>query len=151
MKPLLAGLLLALLVSCHHDVQSSQTRSPTASPPAQTQGQTQPNQPRQQATDPQSGLPWMAASDLPPQGQQVYALIGKGGPFRYSRDGISFGNREGRLPGQPRSYYREYTVSTPGASTRGTRRIICGGQPVTSRADCYYTADHYQTFRRIRP
>ena len=44
----------------------------------------------------------------------------------------------------------EYTVRTPGVSHRGTRRIVCGGQPKTPGA-CYYTADHYASFRRIVP
>jgi ribonuclease T1 len=53
------------------------------------------------------------------------------------------------LPPHPRGYYREYTVPTPGASTRGARRIVCGGPPRSPDA-CYYTDDHYQSFRRIR-
>ena len=31
------------------------------------------------------------------------------------------------------------------ARNRGVRRIVCGPLP-----ECYYTADHYQTFKRIR-
>ena len=74
----------------------------------------------------------------------------RGGPFRYDRDGIVFGNREGLLPLQTRGYYREYTVPTPGAKTRGARRLVCGGA-VPARPDaCYYSDDHYQSFRRIR-
>lgn len=92
-------------------------------------------------------------SQLPPEGQRVYRLIDHGGPFRYAKDGSTFGNREGRLPRQSRGYYREYTVRTPGESDRGrgARRIICGGQPATSVTDCYYTADHYASFRKIVP
>ncbi len=29
---------------------------------------------------------------------------------------------------EPRGYYREYTVGTPGSRDRGARRIVCGGQ-----------------------
>jgi len=47
----------------------------------------------------------------------------------------------------PRGHYREYTVPTPGVSHRGARRIVCGGQ---QQIDCYYTADHYRSFRKIR-
>src|SRR5262249_4725414 len=88
-------------------------------------------------------------ANLPMEAQQVYMLIAQGGPFRYDRDGVVFGNREQLLPVKPRSYYREYTVHTPGTRNRGARRIICGG-PKTIPDVCYYTDDHYQTFRRIR-
>ena len=37
-----------------------------------------------------------------------------------------FGNFERRLPEKERSYYREYTVPTPGSRNRGARRIIVG-------------------------
>ena len=81
----------------------------------------------------------------------MMALIEKGGPFKYDKDGTVFGNREKILPARQRGYYREYTVKTPGASNRGTRRIVCGGQPVTAPQACYYTADHYASFRKIVP
>ena len=81
---------------------------------------------------------------LPPEAQQTLALIRAGGPFPYHRDGVVFGNREGLLPEQPRGYYREYTVRTPGARDRGPRRIVAG-----KRGELYYTGDHYRTFRRI--
>ncbi len=87
---------------------------------------------------------------LPIQGQETYQLIHRGGPFPYEKDGSVFGNRERALPGQKRGYYREYTVKTPGASNRGARRIVCGGAATTPEV-CYYTADHYDTFRRIAP
>lgn len=96
------------------------------------------------------GLPEIAATALPKEGQKTLTLIAQGGPFPYQRDGVVFGNRERRLPAQARGYYHEYTVPTPGARTRGARRIICGGD-VRSVAECYYSKDHYQTFRRIRP
>ena len=94
-------------------------------------------------------LPAIAAADLPREARQVLVLIRAGGPFRYERDGVVFGNREGLLPKQPRGHYREYTVSTPGAKNRGARRIVCGGAPAAPSA-CWYTADHYQSFARIR-
>lgn len=93
----------------------------------------------------------MTVNELPREGQRVYALIGQGGPFKYSKDGTTFGNREGILPQHGRGYYREYTVKTPGEKDRGARRVICGGQPPTSLNECYYTDDHYASFRRIRP
>ncbi len=93
----------------------------------------------------------VALASLPPQARTTYNLVLQGGPFPYDKDGDIFGNRERQLPAQPRGYYREYTVKTPGASNRGTRRIVCGGQPVTAPQACYYTADHYASFRRIVP
>jgi ribonuclease T1 len=95
-------------------------------------------------------LPDVARATLPREAQETLALIAKGGPFPYQRDGVVFGNREKRLPARARGYYHEYTVPTPGARTRGARRIICGGD-VRDIAECYYTNDHYRTFRRIQP
>lgn len=94
-------------------------------------------------------LPEIAVADLPKEGREVLALIQKGGPFRYDRDGVVFGNYERLLPAQRRGYYHEYTVRTPGAKNRGARRIICGG-PAKSPEACYYTSDHYRSFSRIR-
>jgi len=91
----------------------------------------------------------VALADLPLQGRKTYALILQGGPFPYDKDGTVFGNRERLLPLHKRGYYREYTVKTPGARGRGARRIVCGGAPRTPDA-CYYTGDHYASFREIR-
>ena len=60
------------------------------------------------------GLASVRLSDLPVQAQQTVALIDAGGPFPYAKDGVTFGNRERLLPSQPRGWYREYTVRTPG-------------------------------------
>lgn len=87
----------------------------------------------------------VAVSALPPEAKDTLRLIKLGGPFPYSRDGVVFGNFEKRLPKQRRGYYREYTVKTPGLRSRGARRIVCG-----QSAECYYTDDHYETFKRIR-
>lgn len=84
-------------------------------------------------------------SDLPAEARNTYQLIKQGGPYPYPRDGVVFSNYEKQLPKKPRGYYHEYTVKTPGARNRGARRIVCG--EVT---ECYYTADHYQSFQRIR-
>lgn len=92
----------------------------------------------------------IAVAELPQQGVQMYQLIHQGGPFAHEKDGTVFGNRERLLPAQKRGYYHEYTVKTPGARNRGARRIVCGGQPKTPDI-CYYTADHYASFRKIVP
>ncbi len=93
----------------------------------------------------------IARADLPPEGQETLTLIAQSGPFPHKRDGIEFRNFEKRLPLKPRAYYREYTVRTPGVRHRGARRIVCGGQPPTRPEACWYTADHYQSFRKITP
>lgn len=102
--------------------------------------------------------------ELPAEARQTLQLIQRGGPYPYERDGTTFGNYEKLLPAAPRGHYREYTVSTPGLSHRGARRIVvaCERQRPAAMAagmlqlaHCrdggvfYYTADHYRSFRRI--
>ena len=94
-------------------------------------------------------LPALARADLPKEARTVLAAIRAGGPFRYDRDGVVFGNFEKLLPARARGYYHEYTVPTPGTTSRGARRIVCGGARTAPDA-CYYSDDHYQSFRRIR-
>jgi len=127
--------------------------------------------------DIKEGLPVVSLSELPADARETMRVIKQGGPFPYDRDGVVFKNYERLLPVQTRgctsdtlltksaacgrkceagapapkgstppcrARYREYTVKTPGAGSRGTRRIVCGPLP-----ECYYTADHYQTFKRI--
>ena len=94
-------------------------------------------------------FPIVLEADLPKEARTTLALIAKGGPFPYSKDGVTFSNRERALTKQPRGYYREYTVRTPGAKNRGARRIVCG-TPKSSAFECYYTDDHYATFRKIK-
>ena len=94
-------------------------------------------------------LPGVPVAELPREAQTTYQLIRKGGPFPYEKDGVVFGNRERILPRQARGHYREYTVKTPGARDRGARRIVCGGEIPVNPVACYYTADHYASFRVI--
>jgi ribonuclease T1 len=91
----------------------------------------------------------VALAALPAEARQVQQLIHAGGPFAYNKDGSVFGNRERLLPSERRGYYREYTVRTPGARDRGARRIVCGGERATAPEACYYTDNHYASFRRI--
>lgn len=102
--------------------------------------------PASEGTDPASGLPVVRLADLPPEAARTVELIDAGGPFpELEHDGGTFGNREELLPDQPDGYYREYTVPTPGAETRGARRIVAGRD-----GELYWTADHYSSFARIR-
>lgn len=96
-------------------------------------------------TDAESGLRWIAVSELPVQGQEILVAIDRGGPFVREKDGTTFGNYEGVLPSRQRGYYREYTVPTPGISHAGARRIVTG-----DRGEFYWTEDHYESFERIR-
>lgn len=89
-------------------------------------------------------LPTIGVSRLPPEARETLVLIRAGGPFPYAKDGSVFGNRERLLPQQPRGYYREYTVRTPGRRDRGARRIVTGGG-----REHFWTPDHYQSFYRI--
>lgn len=76
---------------------------------------------------------------------EVIEAIDAGGPFRYSKDGSTWQNRERRLPKQRPGHYREYTVETPGSDDRGARRIIAGAQH-----ELYYTNNHYSSFTQVR-
>ena len=92
----------------------------------------------------------VALAQMPAEAQNTERLIRAGGPFPYPRkDGVVFGNRERILAKKPRGYYREYTVKTPGSRDRGAKRIVCGGRQPTEPEACFYTDDHYASFRRI--
>jgi ribonuclease T1 len=99
----------------------------------------------QHAATIQRSVPTINLSELPKEARQTVALIKKGGPFPYKRDGIVFGNFEKRLPLHERNYYKEFTVQTPGSRDRGERRVILG-----KAGELYYTDDHYKTFRLVR-
>ena len=93
-------------------------------------------------------------ADLPKEARSTHALILKGGPYPYPKDGTTFGNFENNLPKQKRGYYREFTVPTPGAKSRGARRIVCGAESrdwnKNAPAACWYTGDHYKSFQKIK-
>ncbi|MFF8603440.1 ribonuclease domain-containing protein [Streptomyces sp. NPDC015232] len=150
---LLAGLALLLaaltaLAGCSggsDGAPGGRTATATA-PPART-----PASPIRTATGrapaslaPSSGLPTVREAELPAEARRTLALIRKGGPFPYAKDGAVFSNFERVLPRHPRGYYHEYTVPTPGERDRGARRIVTGRQGET-----YYTDDHYQSFREV--
>ena len=117
--------------------------NPTAVPPAAAPA-TAP------AAAPATGVPGVAdcpLRTLPPEAGATVRRNHSGGPFPHPRsDGTVFGNREGHLPPRARGYYREYTVITPGARNRSTKRIVTGGGPVTDPPQYFYTGDHYDSF-----
>jgi ribonuclease T1 len=115
------------------------TDRPTAAPPASQRS------PSTGSRD-GAGLPLVDLARLPVEAQRTVALIDRGGPFPYAKDGTVFGNRERLLPVQRSGYYREYTVPTPGSEDRGARRVIAGD----AGRQLFYTADHYVSFVRIR-
>lgn len=131
---LLAVALVAMVLWTQRSVPESSGHDTVATQPAPTAAQTG------------THAPWPAF--LPPEARPVLQRIASGTSHPHRQDGTVFQNREGRLPSQPRGYYREYTVETPGLNHRGARRIVTGGQPP---AVYYYTDDHYGSFRRFDP
>lgn len=114
------------------------TPEPAAAPAApETDAQPTPSRTQSNGT---LNLPAVEREQL----EATLALIERNGPFPSDKDGSVFSNREKRLPIEERGYYREYTVPTPGASTRGARRVVRG-----RRGELWYTRDHYETFTRI--
>ena len=101
------------------------------------------------AEAPAASVGQVALAELPPEARTTDRLIRSGGPFPNGKDGVVFGNRERLLPRHARGYYREYTVRTPGSRDRGARRIVCGGLQPREPEACFYTEDHYASFRRI--
>ena len=87
------------------------------------------------------GMPVVAMDELPREAVTTINLIWQNGPFPYNQDDSTFQNREGYLPNEPRGYYREFTVVTPGLNHRGARRIVEGEE-----GELYYTDDRYDSF-----
>jgi len=142
------------LGACGKDEPRSGGQEPVASTsaapvsPAEAVREAQVRQPDATGERKRDGLATVQIAQLPRQAVATLRLIETGGPFPYEKDGVVFGNRERLLPRHPRGYYHEYTVPTPRARDRGARRIVCGG-PKKQVDDCYYTDDHYATFKRI--
>ncbi|MDE2225893.1 MAG: ribonuclease [Xanthomonadaceae bacterium] len=136
-KTLLPLLVLALVVGYLYTQRHATVARPATSPPIAAP-----------ADQPESNT--ASSAQLPaflaPEARHTLALIASGGPFPYRQDGVVFGNYEHLLPAEPRGYYHEYTVETPGAHDRGARRIITGGNPPVAY---YYTGDHYRSFREF--
>ncbi|MEV4942729.1 ribonuclease domain-containing protein [Streptomyces zaomyceticus] len=134
LRVLLALVLCVLLAGCS---SAGGGTTPTATATGQSTGD---------ATAPTgtSGLPTVRAADLPPEARRTLALIARGGPYPYARDGAVFSNFERILPRKERGHYREYTVKTPGERDRGARRIVTG-----RNGEIYWTDDHYESFREV--
>lgn len=94
--------------------------------------------------EPTTDLGTMAVEQLPAEGIETLELIASDGPFPYDKDGSTFNNREGILPQQPKGFYAEFTVITPGEDDRGARRIVAGDD-----GSRFYTSDHYSSFREV--
>lgn len=93
------------------------------------------------AYDMDGRLAFQGRMDLEPE----LARIERGESDPHRNDGSIFQNRERRLPIQERGYYREYVVRTPGIRHAGPQRLVIG-----QAGEVYYTADHYESFLRIR-
>ena len=93
----------------------------------------------------------VAFNAFPKPAQETYGLIQQGGPFPYEKDGVVFYKNERQIPQQKRGYYHEYTVKTAATRNRGAIRIVCGGAKVKAPDACYYTDNHYASFKRIMP
>ena len=103
-------------------------------------------------TRPNDDIDACADDDLPGELDPVVRQIEQGGPYAYpGKDGSTFGNFEGYLPGESRGYYREFTVDTPGLDHRGAKRVVTGGDVEWLPDVWYYTDDHYESFCEFAP
>ncbi|MCZ4120367.1 ribonuclease domain-containing protein [Streptomyces sp. H39-S7] len=139
--------LVLLLTSCSAHSGSTRAGS-TTRPPASTTA-SDPSGPS--TSGPSAKVPrWadgraaVGGGRLPAEARDTLALIDRGGPYPYPKDGAVFGNYEKELPREKPGYYHEYTVPTPGSRDRGARRIITG-----AGGELYYTDDHYETFKAV--
>jgi ribonuclease T1 len=97
-----------------------------------------------------SGLEACSVDTLPAEADPVIDDILSGGPYTYpGEDGGHFGNYEGELPEEHNSYYRSFTVDTPGLNHRGPKRIVVGGGTEDDPDVWYYSHDHYESFCEI--
>ncbi|MDO5029754.1 MAG: ribonuclease domain-containing protein [Corynebacterium sp.] len=109
-----------------------------------------PDTPDSTATTTSTSGDTCAVDTLPEEADEVIDRILTDQDHLYAtHDGKHFGNYEGRLPRQSGDYYREYTVVTPGDSSRGARRIVVGGGTENDPDVWYYTDDHYESFCSI--
>jgi ribonuclease T1 len=141
-----AIVLVGLWAWSQRGLLSPQPTTPSQAPVAQSQPAARDETGRDAAGRGHDDRRPIASIALPPEANETLRRIASGGPFEHRQDGGVFQNREQRLPRQPRGYYREYTVETPGSGDRGARRIVTGGRPPS---EYYYTGDHYRSFTRF--
>ena len=83
--------------------------------------------------------------DLPQEARQTLELIKSNGPFPYTQDGATFGNREKRLPLRANGLLPR--VHGEDARREGSRRTAHRRR---QRRRVLLHGDHYRSFRRIR-
>lgn len=131
----------ALLIACANSPTDTVSASADASAPARASGIS-----RAASTS----LAQCHVKELPKQArQQITAILQDLPSDDGEHDGKHFGNYEKLLPKRSSSYYREYTVKTPGLNHRGERRIVVGGGSRTDPDVWYYTQDHFESFCSI--
>ncbi len=92
------------------------------------------------ATDPVSGLPWVAAAELTPLGIEVLARLGTGRALPDAVQRRPFDNTSGLLPEQAApGYYTELTV--------GSGTLLVTGV----RGERYWSDDAGVSFERVGP
>lgn len=144
-RPLLALLALLVALAVGYGIRATQSSHSSPRPTTTSTSTDSGGAAGASRSTAPTGTAETSLSALPPEAARTVRLIEQGGPFPYPRsDGVVFRNAERHLPADPDGYYHEYTVPTPGSSTRGARRIITG-----SRGEYYYTADHYESFVRV--
>ena len=84
-------------------------------------------------------------SELPKEAVETIALIRKGGPFPYQRDGAVFGNREKHPAARASAAGTANTRCRRPASAAAARAASSPAGDGT----LYYTDDHYRSFKRI--
>ncbi len=76
---------------------------------------------------------------------ETLARIDAGKRLRFRNDGVTFENRERRLPRKTAGHYREWVHPTPGLAGPGPQRVVTGAE-----GEAFYTPDHYRTFQQLR-
>lgn len=152
----LVGALVASAQGMEIDVLGSPTEptgttsSGAASTGAAAGSPTRPSPARTPPGQDSSELGTCLLDDLPKEVAEQAEDILQGAPMDDGpADGKHFGNYEGLLPRKPSSYYREYTVRTPGLGHRGERRLVVGGGTRRDPDVWYYTGDHFESFCTI--
>ncbi len=64
---------------------------------------------------------------------------------QFRNDGVTFENRERRLPKQQQGYYREWVHPTPKQRGPGPQRVVSG-----EAGERWYTPNHYRSFIDLR-